>query len=396
MDNSNIEVNKFEKLESKILINNQKLESKETSSLNDKQIKALEVENEYLKNIIETNKTLDKEKEEYVDSLKDDFNVVVVSRRNKDYVYNYNGLKNVKDDDAKNNWKAWLYLAPVLVLMAVFLIYPLIDTFFISFMKDYNYVLRTYNGFTFDNYGFILGLTEINGGYEHRVIDYAIPNTLIICFITVPVSIIIALLISVGLNSLKWFQKILQTIFFLPYVTNTIAVGMVFAVIFDRNGVINWIFGLDKDWIKGAARWDAMLPLCIYIVWSSLPFKILVFLSGLQGIDKQYYQAAQIDATPKYKVLTRITVPLLSPQILYIMITSFIGGFKEYSSIVGMFNNPGTADGDYSLYTVVYYVYDRMKDNKVHYAAAAAVLLFLLILLFTALQFAVSKRRVHY
>ena len=195
MDNSNIEVNKFEKLESKILINNQKLESKDTSSLNDKQIKALEVENEYLKNIIETNKTLDKEKEEYVDSLKDDFNVVVVSRRNKDYVYNYNGLKNVKDDDAKNNWKAWLYLAPVLVLMAVFLIYPLIDTFFISFMKDYNYVLRTYNGFTLDNYGFILGLTEINGGYEHRVIDYAIPNTLIICFITVPVSIIIALLI---------------------------------------------------------------------------------------------------------------------------------------------------------------------------------------------------------
>ena len=242
----------------------------------------------------------------------------------------------VNEMDAKNNWKAWLYLAPVLILMAVFLVYPLVDTFIISFYKDYNYIKGTNNGLTFDNYLYVLGLLEIEGARETRVIEYAIPNTLFLTFVTVPLSITIALLISVLLNSLKWFQKILQTIFFLPYVTNTIAVGMVFAVIFDKNGLFNYVFGIEKSWIANATRWDAMLPLCIYIIWSSLPFKIHVFLSGLQGIDKQYYQAAQIDATPKWKTLLRITVPLLSPQILYIMITSFIGAFKEYSSIVGL------------------------------------------------------------
>ena len=302
----------------------------------------------------------------------------------------------VNEMDAKNNWKAWLYLAPVLILMAVFLVYPLVDTFIISFYKDYNYIKGTNNGLTFDNYLYVLGLLEIEGARETRVIEYAIPNTLFLTFVTVPLSITIALLISVLLNSLKWFQKILQTIFFLPYVTNTIAVGMVFAVIFDKNGLFNYVFGIDKSWIANATRWDAMLPLCIYIIWSSLPFKILVFLSGLQGIDKQYYQAAQIDATPKWKTLLRITVPLLSPQILYIMITSFIGAFKEYSSIVGLFKFPGTSANDYSLYTVVFYVYDQFNSGDLQYAAAAAVLLFIVILIFTAIQFAVSKKRVHY
>lgn len=303
----------------------------------------------------------------------------------------------VNEMDAKNNWKAWLYLTPVLVLMAVFLIYPLVDTFIISFYKDYNYIYNTNSGLTFDNYLFILGLLSIDGARETRVINYAIPNTLFLTFVTVPISIIIALLISVGLNSLKWFQKILQTIFFLPYVTNTIAIGMVFAVIFDQNGLFNFLFGIEgKAWIANAQRWDAMFPLCLYIVWNSLPFKILVFLSGLQGIDKQYYQAAQIDATPKWKTLLRITVPLLSPQILYIMITSFIGAFKEYSSIVGLFKYPGTSASDYSLYTIVFYVYDQFSNGTLQYAAAAAVLLFIVILLFTAFQFWVSKKRVHY
>ncbi len=313
------------------------------------------------------------------------------SRSKKEYK-----VTGVKDTESTNNWRAWLYLAPVLILMAVFLIYPLIDTIFISFMKDYDYIKGTFNGFTLDNYGAILGLTEINGGYETRILQYAIPNTFFLVFATVIPSIIIALLIAVALNSIKWFQKILQTIFFLPYVTNTIAVGMVFSVLFDSQGVINFIFGITgKQWIYGASRWDAMLPLCIYIIWSSLPFKILIFLSGLQGIDKQYYQAAKIDAAPKHKVLWRITVPLLGPQILYIMVTSFIAAFKEYSSIVGLFNGPGTTTGTYELYTIVYYIYDNLSTHTA-FAAAAAVLLFIVILIFTFLQMGISKKRVYY
>lgn len=302
----------------------------------------------------------------------------------------------VKDTESRNNWRAWLYLAPVLVLMSVFLIYPLIDTIFISFMSNFDYIKGTFDGFTLDNYGAILGLSSINGAYESRILEFALPNTFFLVFATVIPSILIALLISVALNSIKWFQKILQTIFFLPYVTNVIAVGMVFSVLFDSQGVFNFLFGITgKQWIYGATRWDAMLPLCIYIIWSSLPFKILVFLSGLQGIDKQYYQAAKIDAAPRFKVLWRVTVPLLGPQILYIMVTSFIGAFKEYSSIVGLFNGPGTTTGTYELYTIVYYIYDNLNTHT-SFAAAAAVLLFLIILLFTFLQMGISKKRVYY
>lgn len=302
----------------------------------------------------------------------------------------------VKDTESRNNWRAWLYLAPVLVLMSVFLIYPLIDTIFISFMSNFDYIKGTFDGFTLDNYGAILGLSSINGAYESRILEFALPNTFFLVFATVIPSILIALLISVALNSIKWFQKILQTIFFLPYVTNVIAVGMVFSVLFDSQGVFNFLFGITgKQWIYGATRWDAMLPLCIYIIWSSLPFKILVFLSGLQGIDKQYYQAAKIDAAPRFKVLWRVTVPLLGPQILYIMVTSFIGAFKEYSSIVGLFNGPGTTTGTYELYTIVYYIYDNLNTHT-SFAAAAAVLLFLIILVFTFLQMGISKKRVYY
>ncbi|MEG2269877.1 MAG: sugar ABC transporter permease [Bacilli bacterium] len=306
--------------------------------------------------------------------------------------------------EQKNNWKAWLYLAPVLILMAIFLIYPLINTFFISFMDGYNYIDGSFTGWSFNNFGRILGLVTNPTGfdssgipyYEYSVIEYALPNTVVIVIVTVPLSILIALLISVGLNSIKWFQKILQTIFFLPYVTNSIAIGMVFAVVFDDRGIINYIFNLDTKWIVGADRWTAMIPLCIYIVWGSLPFKILILLSGLQGIDKQYYQAAQIDATPKWKTLWKITVPLLSPQILYLMITSFIGAFKEYTAVVGLFNGPGTITGSYNMYTIVYFIYDAFKSNTLNIAAAAAVMLFIIILILTFVQMWASNKKVHY
>lgn len=326
---------------------------------------------------------------------KDNVVVRLVSHRKNKKPYQITGIEDVS---AKNNWKAWLYLGPVIVLIAVFLIYPLINTIFIAFTENYQYASGTFDGFTINNFGVILGLTPVStGGTESNFARYAILNTFIIVFVTVPCSTALALIISVALNSIKWFQKVLQTIFFLPYVTNAIAIGMVFSVIFDRNGIINYLFNSDITWIYGADRWTAMIPLCIYIVWSSIPFKILVFLSGLQGIDKQYYQAAQIDSCSKAKVLWRITVPLLSPQILYILVTSFIGAFKEYTSVVGLFNGPGTMgeNGDPNMLTIVFYIYERLSQQT-SLAAAAAVFLFVIILLFTLLQFIVSKSRVHY
>ena len=333
-------------------------------------------------------------KEGYLSKYDESKDVIVhfVSRKKAKEKFKVGG---VLDNEQSNNWKAWLYLAPVLILMAIFLIYPLINTIVISFMSNYNYVTGDFDGFTLNNFGAILGLSDINGYRDNRLIDYGFINTFLITFVTVPLSLVIALLISVLLNSLKWLKKVYQVVFFLPYVTNTIAIGMVFSVLFDKQGIINYIFGSDITWIYGADRWTAMVPLCIYIVWSSLPFKILILLSGLQGVDKQYYQAAKIDSTPKWRVLLRITVPALSPQILYLMVTSFIGAFKEYSSIVALFNGPGTSTGSYNMYTIVYYIYDNLTSNT-SLAAAAAVILFIIILIFTFLQLWLSKKRVHY
>lgn len=306
--------------------------------------------------------------------------------------------RGIEDIGSKNNWKGWLYLAPVIILVAIFLIYPLINTIFISFTENYKYASGTFDGLTLTNFTYILGLTDkANGAHEAYFVRYAIPNTFLLVIVTVPISTALALLIAVALNSIKWLQKILQTIFFLPYVTNAIAVGMVFSVIFDTQGIINFIFGSDTVWIYGANQYTAMVPLVMYIVWSSIPFKILIFLSGLQGIDKQYYQAAQIDAAPRHKVLLKVTVPLLSPQILYILITSFIGAWKEYTSVVGLFNGPGTRgrQGDPNMETIVFYIYENLNQNTSS-AAAAAVFLFVIILAFTGLQFLASKKRVHY
>ena len=323
------------------------------------------------------------------DSEKDVVVRLVGKRPTKSY-----RVSGIDDVASKNNWKAWLYLAPVIILVAIFLLYPLINTIYIAFAKEYSYIKGYGTGLTLDNFGVVLGLKEyINASgqraTETNFVNFAIPNTVLIAFVTVPLSIFLALIIAVALNSIKWFQKFLQTVFFLPYVTNGIAIGMVFAVIFDR---------------QGAEHWTAMVPLCIYIVWNSIPFKILILLSGLQGVDKQYYQAAQIDSASKGKVLLRITVPLLSPQILYLMITGFIGAFKEYNSIISIFGAPSTAGSggastEKNLLTVVYYVYDILEHDSqtmIQYAAAGAVLLFVAILLFTLIQSKVSKSRVYY
>ena len=317
-------------------------------------------------------------------------------------------VKGIEDVASKNNWKAWLYLGPVIVLIAVFLLYPLINTIFMAFCYDYQLgegPIANANGqiLTFDNFGIIFGLKPgLGGGIEKNFTQYAVVNTIVLVFVTVPIAIILALIISVALNSIKWFQKFLQTVFFLPYVTNAIAVGMVFSVIFSDTGLINYIFQIPKDsqfyhWVTlQPNQWIAMIPLVLYIVWNSIPFKILIFLSGLQGIDKQYYQAAQIDACGKAKVLMKITVPLLSPQILYIMVTSFIGAFKEYTSVVGLFGQEASSyAGVSNMQTIVFYTYKQLNSHPAQ-AAAAAVFLFVIILIFTVLQFGVSKKKVHY
>ncbi len=301
--------------------------------------------------------------------------------------------------EKEHNLKAWLYLAPTLILLTIFTFYPLFNAFLISFFKDVVIEDMSTDGFNgFGNYVEVIN----NGNFRS-----ALFNTGFLVLVSVPSSVILALLISVGLKSIKKLQGVFQTIFFLPYVTNAIAVGMAFAFIFNQqygllNTILGW-FGLNSaegiNWVGAGATWGrAMSALLIYSIWGGLAFKILVFLSGLQSIDKQYYDAAKIDAAPRGRIFRKITVPLLSPMIAYITITSFIGAFKVYTTVVGMFGpSMGTSGNPRQLITVVGMVYSYIgKIGDGGLAAAMAIILFIIILAFTGIQMQVSKRRVHY
>ena len=303
--------------------------------------------------------------------------------------------------EKQSNLKAWLYLLPAMALLLVYTFYPLFNAFYLAFLRDYSYLNRTAEGYTlFGN--FIDVIQDVN-------FKTAMKNTSIIVFVSVPISVMVALFVSVALNSIKKFQGMFQTIFFLPYVTNAIAVGMAFAFIFHQDyGLFNMILGVfginPVNWVGLGASWNtAMFALLVYTVWGGLAFKIMVFLAGLQNIDKQYYDAARVDSTPKWRVFSKITVPLLSPMIAYITITSFIGAFKAYRTIIGMFGPtlrpPGTLSKD-SLITVVGLVYDSLSQadavGKISQAAAASIILFLITLSFTGIQMMISKKRIHY
>ena len=312
--------------------------------------------------------------------------------------------------DSKHQWKAWLYLAPALVLLAIFTVWPIINTVRLAFLENFS-LQASLRGVTY----------QVGFGNFQKVVEYqgfltCLKNTVLLCVLTVPLSTILALLIAVVLNSIGPLKRLLQTIYFLPYVTNSIAIGMVFATMFNivgsghgtdnliiqTAGIINNIImafgGEPVNWINfGSSYWANMFVMVVYIVWNALPFKILILLGGLQSVNKQYYDAAKVDGTPKWRVMTRITVPLLSPMIAYVVITGFIGGFKEYTSVVGIFGeNMGPSGAKNSLNTMVGYIYQSLSGSHQGRASSAALILFAIILVVTIINLYVSKKKVHY
>ena len=308
----------------------------------------------------------------------------------------------------KQQWKAWLYLSPAIILLLVFTVWPIFNTVLMAFQNGYSANLAK-AGQTFE-----IGIANFQKVIGYKRFTECLFNTMILCVATVPLSTILALLIAVTLNSIKPLQKTLQTIFFLPYVTNSIAIGMVFAAMFniiglrpagdlaDTWGIINNVImafgGEPINWINaGSGYWANVVVMVVYIVWNALPFKILVLLGGLQSINKQYYDAAKVDGTSRRRVFTHITVPLLSPMIAYVVITGFIGGFKEYSSSVGIFGDKmGPVHDAGRLNTMVGFIYDSLGRNSHGMASAAALILFGIILVVTMINTQVSKKRVHF
>ena len=310
--------------------------------------------------------------------------------------------------DSKQQWKAWLYLSPAIILLLVFTVWPIFNTVRMALLENYS-GLKAAGGMTFQ-----FGIGNFVKVIKYKQFLQCLKNTVLLCVLTVPISTMLALLIAVALNSIKPLQKLLQTIFFLPYVTNSIAIGMVFAAMFniiglrpggemaDTWGIVNNLIqlfgGKPINWInQGSEYWANIVVMVVYIVWNSLPFKILVLLGGLQSINKQYYDAAKVDGTSRRRVFARITVPLLSPMLAYVIITGFIGGFKEYSSIIGIFGDKmGPADNAGRLNTMVGFVYDALARDRQGRASAAALILLGIILLVTLFNNAVTKKRVHY
>ncbi len=310
--------------------------------------------------------------------------------------------------DSKQQWKAWLYLAPAIVLLLVFTVWPIFNTVRLAFLEGYN-ALEAAWGATYE-----IGIQNFKDVLDYDEFTTCLWNTMLLTFLTVPISTFLALLIAVALNSIKPLQRFLQTIFFLPYVTNSIAIGMVFAAMFniiglrpdgnnaDTWGIINNVimfFGGDPvNWINAkSSYWANIAVMTVYIVWNALPFKILILLGGLQSINKQYYDAAKVDGTSRRRVFARITVPLLSPMLVYVIITGFIGGFKEYSSIVGIFGEKmGPVGAPYRLNTMVGYIYQVLPDTDYGVASAAALILFAIILVVTMFNNWVSKKLTHF
>ena len=292
----------------------------------------------------------------------------------------------------KKNLAAWLFLLPTLLFLGVFLVYPLVDVCVYSLKEGYTFVSQSYTGIGLGNFRYVL-----RDPYFLRAVE----NTFVIVIITVPVSTLLALVISLALSSITRLRDLFQTVYFLPYVTNTLAVGLVFMVLFDQTeytqGVINLLIrffgGATVDFIDGP-HWAKMLVMCVYTVWIVLPFKILILTSALASVNENYYRAARIDATPRLRVFTHITLPMISPMIFYLVITGFIGAFKAYSDEVALF---GTDLNGAGMNTIVGYMYDMLYGKTggyPSYASAAALVLFAIVLAVTGINLLVRRKYV--
>ena len=290
--------------------------------------------------------------------------------------------------------KGWLYLLPAMLFLGCFMVYPLIDVFIYSFEEGYNSASQTYFGIGLYIYSYVL---------HDPYFLQAVKNTFLLVIITVPLSTGIALLISIGLSSIKPLRNLFQTVYFLPYVTNTLAVGLVFMILFKKtaysdgliNLLINCFGGSSVDFIDGP-YWAKMFVLCVYTIWIVMPFKILILTSALSSVNEVYYNAAKVDGTSRFRTFVRITLPMISPMLFYLIITGFIGAFKAYSDAVALF---GTDLNAAKMNTIVGYVYDMLYGNSggyPSYASAAAIILFAIILTITCINLLISKKNVHY
>lgn len=281
------------------------------------------------------------------------------------------------------------FLAPFLVGLAIFTLYPFINVILISFKENYKMLTGEFSGFGFENYQTVINDPNFLNGLR---------NTGIYVLVVVPVATVISLLIAYLLNKDIKLKGLFQTCYFLPMVTSITAIGLVWKWMFNYDyGLINYFlsfFGIDAvNWLNNPAY---NLPaLIIYGIWSMIPFTIILLLAGFQNVNPQYYTAARADGAKQGKIFFRITLPLLAPTIGLTIIINMISASKVFTELFPLFNGkPGSA---YSLYTVVYYLYDAFYVQwKLGRAAASAVILFIMVLALTLVQLFIQRKWKNY
>jgi len=301
-----------------------------------------------------------------------------------------NGVKKESSFGIFNTpYEPFLYILPFLIGLLIFTVYPIINVVLISFKENYKLLTGAYTGFGLDNYAKVIADPYFQNGVR---------NTLIYAVTVVPISTILSLLFATLLNQKIKGIGFFQTLYFLPMVTSSLAVGLAWKLMFNESfGVINsflGVFGL------GPYKWLIdpnmnIYTLIIFGIWNMMPMTIILLLSGLQNIDPMYATAARVDGASTSKIFFRITVPLLAPTIGLTMILNTISSFKVYGQLFSLFNGrPGIAR---NLYTAVYYIYDQFYNNwKLGKAAAASMLLFIVIFAITMIQKRLQKRWSYY
>lgn len=285
--------------------------------------------------------------------------------------------------------KGFLYILPSLLILSVFQIYPVIKVLMMSFYTKFDYIKDIVYERGFDNYVYVL----TDGDFY-----LALRNTFLYVVIAVPLSIGLAIFIAMLLNQKLELKNFFRSAYFLPFVTSTVAISVGWRWIFNSDqGLVNLALNTlgfsSKQFLKDP---EYTMPLLILLsIWKSLGYNVVIILAGLQNIDDRYYYAAKVDGAGKWNIFREITLPLLSPIILFLSITSIIRGFKLFDEIFVLYDkSPGPLK---SGMTIVYYIFNKFYMNwQFAVASSAAFILFIIILIFTLIQFKIAKKKVHY
>ncbi|MEG0294514.1 carbohydrate ABC transporter permease [Enterococcus sp.] len=281
-----------------------------------------------------------------------------------------------KNYNPENERKAWLFLFPSLAVILVFSIYPLFRSFYMSFQTG-TLIRQEFGGI--QNYQTVL---------SDPLFYRALKNTAYFAFGTVPIALIISLAIAWIIFEKVKHKSFFETIFFMPYVTSTIAIGIVFRYFFNGSyGIINYLLGLigipAVNWLDSVDM--SVTTLIIFGIWTSLAFNIIILLAGLRNIDEEHFKIAKMFGATDWEIFRRITFPQLVPTIAFLLTVNLISAFKVYTQVYALFG--GQAGIANSATTAVFYIYDKFHiAGRPGIAMAATVILFIIILVVTFLQ----------